>query len=552
LCIPFVVLFYAEKMKNILIVTILLLFVINSLLAQSDKNRYLQGIDPKLLERIDVSKIPESPNLHDKYGKRMGQWTIWLTKTHVETTIEENVFLYRIANFKEGDYIGIAKDYELNGKLVAEGMLKDAKWDGMIKFYGHDQKLEKEVEYKDGKEGGAWIKYKNGKKIIEGFFHDGKRAGNWNGFYPSGKKKFTGDYILGGRHGLWFKWDESGNVKALNYYDEGKEKSYSDILKIFQTSALSIRLDQGKKYLDILSEFVKHGLVKKESDLQGMLLAEGIYYKMAGDFSKSSKKFDELEAKIADKKSEGFAKVSIEHVKLYLLQKKYTEALGKIKGLEPILSNQFSEATMKSLILTSLHCYLNTENNEKAAEIFKGIAFINFITPILKNEIKSMRYIEKLNGYLFPKEYFTFSKVYGREMTFLYAWYLENIGQRIDCAEVYFFYTENIKFIISINETKPAKVRNEKSEDNHLVQASINIDKAQNYYGAVVKKEMPKIRKVLNTYGNSISYYLALCDLNDYLKRLRKSDIYPDIKKDAMEYLKRNGLENSDYVGLFK
>ncbi len=213
-------------------------------------------VDPSKFERTNTSLFPDSPNRVDSDGRRHGQWTIWLTKTHYETSDQEFVYFYRLATYEHGNIVGTVRDYYPEGTLAAEGNIQNEFWHGPVKFYDENGDLEKIIDYQNGVENGEWIKYSDGKKIIEGQYEDGRRTGIWRGFNPDGSAKFEGRYVAGQRYGIWRHYDNSHNINKINIYYDGyeiPEKNFGLYIKEFIEMG---KPDKVRKYSRYFAEFM--------------------------------------------------------------------------------------------------------------------------------------------------------------------------------------------------------------------------------------------------------------------------------------------------------
>jgi antitoxin component YwqK of YwqJK toxin-antitoxin module len=110
-------------------------------------------------------------------------------------------------------YTGVNKEYDDDNRLVSETTVREGILDGITTIY-YPTGAPKEVHvYKDGKKEGTWKNWnEDGRQIAEAGFKDGKKDGFWYIWDDQGVKRYEMFYIGGEKKGTWVVWDEKGNV----------------------------------------------------------------------------------------------------------------------------------------------------------------------------------------------------------------------------------------------------------------------------------------------------------------------------------------------------
>lgn len=222
-------------MRVLLLITLLILSQYGDIYSQSDKNMWLKDVDPKLLGKVNLDKIPNAPNKIDFKGNRTGLWIYWLSKTHYETTKPENVYLYRKAKYINGEIVGRVEDYYLDGTLSATGNIVNNEFDGEVIYYRQNGSKEKAVTFVIGKLNGKWNKYnEQDRLIIEGNYSDDLRTGLWSGYYDNGKVKFIGQYVNNEKKYVWTYLNEKSEITKMEFYEHDIMINNNDIVDKIQ------------------------------------------------------------------------------------------------------------------------------------------------------------------------------------------------------------------------------------------------------------------------------------------------------------------------------
>lgn len=167
--------------------------------------------------------IPSAPNLTDTQGRRQGKWVIKFDKNWkpIENAQSQDIAYYRIAEYKNGQIVGKAKDYYAhNHQLQFEGEIIDEN--------SQNEKLKGVC---------TWYN-ENGKKVEEKRFDD---KGNLL------ERKI---------------FDEKGNplpqerVKALEDFEKGfqlnQEEKYKDALQYLESAKKVLNKENSNDYYHLL------------------------------------------------------------------------------------------------------------------------------------------------------------------------------------------------------------------------------------------------------------------------------------------------------------
>lgn len=102
--------------------------------------------------------------------------------------------------FNKNGEVTESKTYNINGKLIAEGIV-----------------------LLNGLEDGYWTYYyENGNKKAIGGYNYGKKTGQWTYYYPNGKVQQKGSYSNDKLTGIWRWYYETGELLKEEYYIYGK------------------------------------------------------------------------------------------------------------------------------------------------------------------------------------------------------------------------------------------------------------------------------------------------------------------------------------------
>ena len=122
----------------------------------------------------------------------------------------------------EGQYTdnrrtGAWKFYNSAGKVEQTGNYNNGRPDGLWKWYYPDGSLLREEEYFQGQRDGAYTEYSpTGEIIAQGMYAEGEKNGDWK--FKSGDITEEGKYVIGLQDGLWKSYYSDGKIKSkLNF-----------------------------------------------------------------------------------------------------------------------------------------------------------------------------------------------------------------------------------------------------------------------------------------------------------------------------------------------
>lgn len=346
-------------MKITLIVILLILFPISNLQSQSKKNMWLEKVDPKLLEKVDLNKIPEAPNKLTNDGKRDGDWVIWLSKSHDETTNIDFISFYRKLKYKKGQVVGNVEDYYLDDTLSAKGKIKNDKFDGEVEFYNQDGSKQKVLSYNNSKLSGKWIKYgKKNQVAVEGSYDSGERNGLWKGFHSNGKAKFSGEYYNGEKTYSWTYWDKNSKIESIKLYYNDAPISPSKAIGIIENMVAEENVDKTKKMITEYKKVIKTKFGEESTEyVNGIYLDSKLLIKLGED-----KKAIELLNKLIENKK---ASDIILHKSLFSLNKLFKKS-GELDNSIVVLNKVLVDVEAGIIVLP----FERTLVTDELAEIY--------------------------------------------------------------------------------------------------------------------------------------------------------------------------------------
>jgi antitoxin component YwqK of YwqJK toxin-antitoxin module len=116
-------------------------------------------------------------------------------------------------------YSGLYKEYDINGKLIAENRIDKGLPDGISDLYFPKGNKKEQRSYKQGKKDGLWTTWdSSGMKTAEARFTNGIKDGFWYIWDENGTKRYEMFYIKGEKKGKWFIWDENGKLVTEQNY----------------------------------------------------------------------------------------------------------------------------------------------------------------------------------------------------------------------------------------------------------------------------------------------------------------------------------------------
>jgi hypothetical protein len=141
-----------------------------------------------------------------------------------ELTSPENSFYKREAYFdlREMVFDGIYKDFNKDGKLVAEGFYQHGVKAGLESDYYEDQSIKTTIEFSNN-DFTIWQKVTQDKKfeVAKG---TGKFSIGFFYFFDLRVKQgiLKGEFVNGKKIGIWTYKDTAGNPTDTEYYEDGK------------------------------------------------------------------------------------------------------------------------------------------------------------------------------------------------------------------------------------------------------------------------------------------------------------------------------------------
>ena len=133
---------------------------------------------------------------------------------------ENNAYTGTLEGYNERGVLETRKEFK-NGKVLSEATFKDGNQVGVQKDYYEDGKIKAELPYKnDVIEGIMKEYYPNGKLKSNISMKNGKRDGLEKIYYENGKLKYELNYKNGTPYGNMKLYDENGNFVADAPYVE--------------------------------------------------------------------------------------------------------------------------------------------------------------------------------------------------------------------------------------------------------------------------------------------------------------------------------------------
>ncbi len=346
-------------MRLIIIVLLLAFFPYGILKSQSEKNIWLEKVDPKLLEKVDLNKIPDAPNKSNSNGNRDGEWVIWLSKSHDETSNPDFIYLYRKLKYNNGVVKGKVEDYYLDGTLSATGEIENDKFDGEVTYYNTDGTKQKVENFKNGKLNGNWINYNDKEKLaVKGAFKDGKRTGKWEGFHENGTKKFIGEYTDGLKNYNWTYWDDKNKIENMKLYIRDVEVSPKEAVVIIDKMISNNEIEEAKKMTSNYKEVITWKIGEESTEfVDGLFLDSKLYISQNDD----ANAIETLKRLIDKKKVSDFSY----HSSLINLSKLYKKA-GKFDKSIEVLNKALAKVEAGKSVLP----FERTLVTDELAEIY--------------------------------------------------------------------------------------------------------------------------------------------------------------------------------------
>lgn len=327
----------------------------------------------------------EAKNEFDKNGIKQGKWIEYLTTdggyNFIDLPNQVTASYYRLLIYKDGNYNGIERLYEMNDKLVMETDYNKGR--GIHKTYYANGNLQNEMPFLNGKIDGIWkMYYDNGKPLAENTFVNGERNGSQKTFGKDGnisrnefitatkepKKEILPDKIVGDKqNGLTKTYYNNGKLKSETMYMNGMingiSKTYNENEQLISeipftdnkmngTSKVyyaSGKLKNETPYLNNIMNgsvkfFYENGQLQTETKYSNGKIIDGVshatYYETGGIASAMKYLNNEVVGNISFYKNGNvLTEVEMTNLKMNGMYKTYYES-GKLMSERPYIDNK--------------------------------------------------------------------------------------------------------------------------------------------------------------------------------------------------------------------
>lgn len=160
-----------------------------------------------------------------KNGLLEGECKILLDRNFFPVHSYEKAKYYRIADYKDGNPVGIVRDYFLKGSLQFEGKLLSefpSKYEGIIKIYDSKGVLKSVRDYDNGKKLASYMERGISKLPVDSQHEN---------------LKWTGDYSNGKRDGVWILTEDEKQL-SFRYYIDGVYQKPLEAVKMLPQNFL--------------------------------------------------------------------------------------------------------------------------------------------------------------------------------------------------------------------------------------------------------------------------------------------------------------------------
>jgi uncharacterized protein len=147
---------------------------------------------------------------YDEHGYPDGTWIYYF----------ENGLVRKVEYFNNGKLDGEFSEFDLQGKLISQGLYIDDQREYSWQFQPNGWK--KTGEFQFGDHHGTWMHIRpNGNIKFKGSFVDGLMHDQQIFYHFNGKISEKGRYVMGKKYGIWEKYDENGVLLLrLEYKDD--------------------------------------------------------------------------------------------------------------------------------------------------------------------------------------------------------------------------------------------------------------------------------------------------------------------------------------------
>jgi antitoxin component YwqK of YwqJK toxin-antitoxin module len=128
-------------------------------------------------------------------------------------------------NAETGEREGPARQYDPEGRLLAEENYRAGELDGLRTAYYPDGKVELTESYREGRFEGPYTTYDSlGNVRLRGQYVDGAMRDTWIRYWPDGRVRETVVFRNNRENGAFREWYANGEPRAAGTYADGKEQ----------------------------------------------------------------------------------------------------------------------------------------------------------------------------------------------------------------------------------------------------------------------------------------------------------------------------------------
>lgn len=167
-------------------------------------------------------------------GLKQGKWLEYLKMSsnyQLISTFEDSATYYRLVNYKDDNFEGIERFYEVNGKLLSEVEFVNGK--ANIKIYYDNGILRNETPLTNGQANGVVRTFhENGQLSSEKIFTNGLANGISKTYYKNGKISFENTLLNNKLNGTSKFFNEQGQLASETFFENnvgtGTTKFYDE------------------------------------------------------------------------------------------------------------------------------------------------------------------------------------------------------------------------------------------------------------------------------------------------------------------------------------
>ena len=149
---------------------------------------------------------------------------------------------------------GLQEEFYPNGIIKSTFTLKNGLRNGTVKYFDTKGRLLSKAEYKDNLKNGELINYnsENGKMILKAHFKEDIQHGKVIQYYREGMLFRESNYVNGRVEGLVKTYWPKGNLKAENFFHQGKPaiglKEFDKESNLINQPQLMVRKSNARKF----------------------------------------------------------------------------------------------------------------------------------------------------------------------------------------------------------------------------------------------------------------------------------------------------------------